>query len=33
MKRVLGAKNKWKFVDAYIEVPGDYDLNFAQWEC
>lgn len=33
MKRVLGAKNKWKFVDAYIKVPGDYDLNFAQWEC
>lgn len=32
MKRALGTKNKFAFVDGYVPMPPMYDLNRNVWE-
>ncbi|MCI45708.1 polynucleotidyl transferase ribonuclease H fold, partial [Trifolium medium] len=31
MRRALGGKNKFEFVDGSIPVPTDFDPNFKAW--
>jgi hypothetical protein len=31
MRRALGGKNKFEFVDGSIEVPSEFDPNFKAW--
>ena len=33
MKRALGAKNKFAFVDGSIPIPPSNDMNRSAWEC
>lgn len=32
MQRALGPKNKFQFVDGYVEIPPHHNLNLLQWE-
>lgn len=32
MRRALGLKNKFRFVDGSIPIPDESDLNFSAWE-
>ncbi|MCI60210.1 receptor-like serine/threonine kinase, partial [Trifolium medium] len=31
MRRALGAKNKYDFVDGSIDVPDEFDPSFKAW--
>ncbi|MCI43388.1 retrovirus-related Pol polyprotein from transposon TNT 1-94, partial [Trifolium medium] len=31
MRRALGGKNKFEFVDGSIDIPSEFDPNFKAW--